>query len=309
MLLDTTGIKKHIVKWSMDVGKNIAHTRNIDQKLGMRQSLKYKIAGSLFFENLKGKVGLSRSRMCISGAAPISEEILRFFSALDLPIYEVYGQSEGSGPTSFNRPGQTKYGSVGPAFPDVDIKIANDGEILVRGRNVFLGYYKDQEATNATLHNGWLHSGDLGKIDSDGFLNITGRKKDIIITAGGKNITPKNIESALKTLPMISQAVVIGDRRRFLSAILTIDQDKAQAFAKEHGVDVNEVSTHPIMLENIQREIDKVNCKLAQVEEIRKFKILPRDLDIENDELTPTLKVKRNVVYKNWEKLIDSIYV
>ncbi len=179
----------------------------------------------------------------MSGAAPVGVDVLEFFASLDLPIQEIYGQSEDTGPTSFNSPGKTKFGSVGVALPGVDVKIADDGEILVKGPNVFLGYYKDPDATAATLTEGWLHSGDLGAFDADGFLNITGRKKEILITSGGKNITPKNIEADLKKCPLIAEAVLIGDRRPYLTVLLVLDPERLAALARESG----EASTRPPM--------------------------------------------------------------
>ena len=193
-------------------------------------------------------------------------------SGLDIVIHEVYGQSEDCGPTTFNKPGRTKFGTVGPTFPGVDAKIADDGEILVKGRNVFSGYYKNQEATDETIIDGWLYSGDLGSFDSDGFLSITGRKKEIIITAGGKNITPKNIESALRDLPLISQAVVIGDRRKFLSALLTLDVEYAEKWAQENGISASDLHSNPTLIAALDQQVkDSVNSKFAKVEHVRKI--------------------------------------
>ena len=194
----------------------------------------------LIFAKLKPALGLGNARVCVSGAAPIAREVLEFFASLDIIVLEVYGQSEDSGPTTFNRPERFEFGSVGPAFPDVEVEIADDGEILVRGPNVFKGYFKNPEATAETLIDGWLHSGDLGEFRGE-FLYITGRKKEIIITAGGKNIAPKNIEAALKNHPLVNEAVVIGDRRKYLSALLTLDPDLAPKWASEHGVSVDEL--------------------------------------------------------------------
>ena len=220
----------------MDIGRKTSELRNQGKSPTGLLKMQYNLANKLIFSKLKKRIGFGRAKVCVSGAAPISAEILEFLSSLDIVIHEVYGQSEDCGPTTFNQPGNTKFGTVGTAFPGVDVKIADDDEILVRGKNVFLGYYKDEEATNKTLIDGWLHSGDLGKFDEEGFLTIIGRKKEIIITAGGKNIAPKNIESALRDLPLISQAVVIGDKRKFLSALLTLDPDIAQKFANEQSI-------------------------------------------------------------------------
>ena len=252
---------------------------------------------------------MGNARVCVTGAAPIAREILEFFASLDLVILEVYGQSEDSGPTSFNTPSQYRFGSVGPALPGVEVKIAEDDEILVKGPNVFMGYYKDPETTDETLSNGWLHSGDLGAFDDDGFLNITGRKKDIIITAGGKNITPKNLEAAIKNHPLVDEAVVIGDRRKYLSALVTIDADAGPAWAKDNGEDPTALNKSAKLRASIQAHIDEMNAHFARVEQIKKFKILHRNLTVEDGELTPTLKVKRAKVNDHFAEDIESMYV
>ena len=199
-------------------------------------------------------------------------------------------------------------GSVGPAFPGVTVKIAEDGEILVQGPNVFAGYLHEEQATAETVIDGWLHSGDLGSIDDDGFLTITGRKKDIIITAGGKNIAPKNLESDMKDLPLVAEAVCIGDRRPFLSALVCLDDEAAEAFCSAKGIDPATATTSDEIRAEIQKGIDAMNAKYAQVEHIRKFVVLPRMLTMEDDELTPTLKVKRANVNAGWAETIDGIY-
>lgn len=253
-------------------------------------------------------VGLSRARWAVVGAAPISPDVLRFFAGLGLTIWEVYGQSEDSGPTSCNVPGKVKLGSAGPPFPGVEVAIAEDGEVLVRGPNVFLGYYKDQAATEATLKDGWLYSGDLGRIDEEGFLHITGRKKDIIITAGGKNITPANIEHAIKAHPLIGEAIVIGDRRPYLVALVTLDADVAAVKAKEKGVTPAEFAADAGVRALIEAHIETVNADLAQVETVKRFSVLPHPFALERGEVTPTMKLKRNVIHSNYAAEIDAIY-
>ena len=309
-LAQSTGLKARIGAWAMTVGREVNRQRHAGGgEPGGLLGLKYALASRLVYAKAKPNLGLSRARICVSGAAPISAEIIDFFTGLDVQIFEVYGQSEDTGPTSFNRPGRTRIGSVGPAFPGVEIKIAADEEILVRGKNVFLGYYKDPVATDETLVDGWLHSGDLGKIDAEGFLHITGRKKDIIITAGGKNIAPKNIEAAIKDLAVVGNAVVIGDRRKFLVALVGLDVDAAAAWATEHGVanDVEALSTNSALIAQVQAHIDEVNKDLARVEQIKKFKILPRPLEI-GRELTPTMKVQRSKVNDNFADEIEALY-
>jgi long-chain acyl-CoA synthetase len=187
--------------------------------------------------------------------------------------------------------------------------LAEDDEILVKGRNVFMGYYKDPVSTESDLQNGWLYSGDLGKFDEDGFLNIIGRKKEIIITSGGKNIAPKNIEAALKNVDLVSQAVVIGEQRRYLTALLTLDPDAAHHFAQANGLAGQTIHDNPKVLEHLQQEIDqKVNALFARVEHVRGFKVLPRDFTVEDGELTPTLKIKRRIVNQNFSDEIEALY-
>jgi long-chain acyl-CoA synthetase len=303
-----TGAKKRLVDWARRVGAKVSELRTRGEEPRGLLAIEYRLADKLVFSKLKPAIGLGRARFCVSGAAPIAREVLEFFASLDILVFEVYGQSEDCGPTSFNRPGRVKFGTVGPAVDGVEVKIADDGEILVRGPNVFLGYYKDPEATAETLKDGWLCSGDLGAFDADGFLTITGRKKEIIITAGGKNIAPKNIEAALKNHRLVSEAVVIGDRRKFLTVLLTLDPEAAQAFAKERGIARPDLHAAPEVAAEIQRAVDEVNQDLARVETVKKFTILPQPFTIDAGELTPTLKVKRKVVGERYAKEIDAMY-
>ncbi len=302
-----TGLKKRILSFAQSMGTAYHAAQNRGHEPGAGTKIGYAIANKLVFSKLKPAVGLGRARICVSGAAPIAREVLEFFASIDVVVQEVYGQSEDTGPTSFNRLGKTKYGTVGPVIPGAEVRIAEDGEILVKGPNVFLGYYKEPEATAETLKDGWLYSGDLGKFDDDGFLVITGRKKEIIITAGGKNIAPKNIEAALKNHPLISEAVVIGDRRKYLTTIVTLDMEAAQRFATERGLsgDLHEL---PAIKAEVQKAVDGVNEELARVETVKKFTILPKPFAIETGELTPTLKVKRKVVYQRYAAEIEAMY-
>jgi long-chain acyl-CoA synthetase len=305
-LAQAKGVKKAIASLAMATGREVNAVKNEGGTPGALLDLRYRIAQKLVFSKLKPAIGLGSARVCVSGAAPIAREVLEFFSALDVVIYEVYGQSEDTGPTSFNRPGRTRLGSVGPAIPGVEVKIAPDGEILVRGPNVFLGYYKEPEATAEALVDGWLHSGDLGSFDDAGFLHITGRKKEIIITAGGKNIAPKNIEAGLKNHPIVSEAVVIGDRRKYLTALVTLDPEAKERFLKERNL--GDGDGHDALRQEVQKAVDDVNTRLARVETVKKFFILPRPLSIEHGELTPTLKVKRQAVNRNFSSEIEGMY-
>ena len=306
-LAEASPIRRRLAAWAMDVGQRTNQLRNRGEEPGAWLGLQYALANRLVYARVKKALGLSRAKACISGAAPIGADVLHGLSGLDIVIREVYGQSEGSGPSTMNGPGRTKLGTVGPAFPDVEVKIADDGEVLVRGGNVFKGYYKDPKATAETLVDGWLHSGDLGAFDSEGFLSITGRKKDIIITAGGKNIAPKNIEAELKVFPPIAEAVVIGDRRRFLCALLVIDPEAAAAWGQHHGVP-DATAQHPELRAAVQAHVDAVNAKFAKVEWVREWRILPRPLGIDTGELTPTLKVKRKKVEEHFASILDEIY-
>ncbi len=308
---EATGFKKMVADWAFNVGKQVSKAKCEGRPVGGLLGMQYSVANSMVFSKAKPKMGLGNARICVTGAAPISREILEFFSGLDLIIQEVYGQSEDCGPTSFNVMGKTRFGTVGPKLPGTEVKIADDGEILVKGPHVFLGYYKNEEATNETLIDGWLHTGDLGEFDSDGFLKITGRKKEIIITAGGKNIAPKNIEAAIKDCDLVSQAVVIGDARKFLSALITLspEDDAVQAFAKENGIELDKLHESDKVREYLQKHVDEsVNPQFARVEHVRKFTVLPRDFTIDDNELTPTMKIKRKYVNQNWADEIEAMY-
>jgi long-chain acyl-CoA synthetase len=259
------------------------------------------------FVNVRNLFG-GRIRQCVTGAAPIAREILEFFYACGIPVMEGYGMTETSTVATVNTPEEHRFGSVGKPLPGVEVKIADDGEVLIKGPNIFQGYYKNEQASAETLDQGWLHTGDLGRLDDDGFLYITGRKKDIIITAGGKNITPANLENGLKQNRWISQAGVVGDKRPYLIALVTLDPEEAPAFAAEHGLDVATLHESEEIRAEVQKAIDEVNSHVGRVEQIKKFAILDHDLSQETGELTPTLKVKRNVVNDKFADLVDQVY-
>ena len=300
---ETTGVKKRLVTWARSVCSEVSVLRDKGQPIPRLLAARYRLADRLVIGKLKAALGFDRVRDLFSGAAPIAPDVLEFFSSLDLPIREIYGQSEDTGPTSCNLVGQTKIGSVGVALPGIAVKIAEDGEILVKGRNVFMGYYKEPEATAETLHDGWLLSGDLGAFDANGYLTITGRKKEIIITAGGKNIAPKNIEALLKQSPLVAEAVVIGDRRKFLTALVTLDDAAAKKVAG-----TGELHSSSEVRAAIQKQVDEANETLARVEQIKKFAILARPFGIDSGELTPTMKIKRKVVAQMYALEIDAMY-
>jgi long-chain acyl-CoA synthetase len=308
---EATGFKAKLAAWALGVGQAAVAQRNRGAPLGLSLRLQYKLADRLVFSKVKPKIGLGRARVCVSGAAPVSPEVLRFLSGLDIVVHEVYGQSEDCGPTTFNPPGNTRFGTVGPAMPGVEVKLGEDGEVLVRGENVFLGYFKDPEATAAALEGGWLHSGDLGSFDESGFLRIIGRKKEIIITSGGKNITPSNIENHLKFSPYVSDAVVIGEGRNYLTCLIMLDQDTVAKFAQDRQVpytDFASMTRAPEVVSLIQSELEQVNTKLARVEQIKDFRIIAQLLTAEDDELTPTMKLKRKVVATKYADVIATMY-
>jgi long-chain acyl-CoA synthetase len=250
-------------------------------------------------------------RQAVSGAAPIAPEILEFFYAAGVPVLEGWGMTESAGVGTVGTLDDFKFGTVGKPVPGCEIRIAEeDGEILMRGTNVFKEYWRNPEATAETLIDGWLHTGDVGELDEDGFLKITGRKKDIIITAGGKNLTPANIENDLKQSAYISQAVMYGDRKPFPVALITLDPEEILPWAKEHGLpeDLAELAQNEQVQEMVQKELDRANSNYAQVEQVKRFEIIDHDLSIESGELTPTLKVKRNVVYDRYHDLFEGMY-
>lgn len=277
----------------------------------LANGVQYLFAHKVLFPKIKQEIGFAKTRLCMVGAAPISKEILHFFTGMDMPIYEVYGQSENSGPTTISLPGHTKIGTVGKPLPGAEIVIAADGEILIKGPHVFSGYYKDPAATQETLKNGWLCSGDIGTIDEQGFIKITDRKKDILITAGGKNISPQNLESMLKHLPYVQSAVVVGDNKKYLTALFAPDMESINRKAKQIGVPAEKVLLMDSQ-ESIHREIKealiKINQKLAPVEQIKKYKLLSKEFSIDSGELTPTLKVKRKFINQKYQQEIAELY-
>jgi long-chain acyl-CoA synthetase len=269
----------------------------------------YARADEELFSKVRGAFG-GQVRQAVSGAAPIAREILEFFYACGVPVFEGYGMTETSTAATFQTLEDHKFGTVGKPFPGVELKIAEDGEVLIKGANIFQGYHNNADASFGAVVDGWLHTGDLGSIDADGFLTITGRKKDIIITAGGKNLTPANIENDMKQSRWVSQAVMYGDRRPYPVMLITLDEEEIVPWAQQQGLpaDVATLARHPDVRALIQRDLDAANEKYAQVEKVKKFAILDHDLSQETGELTPTLKVKRNVVNEKYAALFDGLY-
>ena len=308
---EETGLKKKLINWSLGVGKETTSREQAHQSLGLGLRMKHGLADHLVFSKIREGVGLDKLRIVVSGAAPIEREVLEFFHAIGIPIREVYGQTEDTGPTSIHQYDKIKMGTVGEPLPGEEVKIAEDGEILVKGGNVFQGYYKEPEATAETLVDGWLYSGDVGNLDEDGFLTITDRKKDLIITAGGKNLAPQVIEIVLSAGKYIGQAVVIGDRRKFLTALITLNPETIPEWAKKQGIeyaDVSELIDNEKVIELIRSEVEKANDQLSRVETIKDFRILPKEFTIEDGFLTPTLKVRRSQVMGQFKDTIDKMY-
>jgi long-chain acyl-CoA synthetase len=266
-------------------------------------------ADEKLFKNVRAIFG-GNVRHAVSGAAPIAKEILEFFWAAGVPVLEGYGMTESATAATVCTIEDHRFGTVGRPFPGVQIRIADDGEVLIKGPNVFQGYYKNAEASFGSVEDGWLHTGDLGSLDADGYLSITGRKKDIIITAGGKNITPANLENDLKQCRWISQAVMLGDQRPYPIVLVTLDEEEIGAFASEHGLpdDPAELCEQEQVRSLIAEQIERANRHYAPVEQVKRFAILPKDLSQETGELTPTLKVKRNVVAEKYAEAIDALY-
>ena len=304
------GLKKAMFHWAIGVGRRVRELERQGKNPGFLLRRQYEIADRQLLSKIRDLFG-GRIIEAISGAAPINPEILRFFDAAGVLVVEGWGMTETSTAATISTPDDFRFGTIGKPFPGCEVRIAEDGEILVRGPNVFQGYYKNPEATRETLVDGWLLTGDLGEIDEDGYIKITGRKKDIIITAGGKNITPANIEAEIKQHPLVSQCVVVGDRRPYLVALITLDPEEASKFGEErgHGEDPGSLAGSEEVRRTIGEHVDRVNGRFARVEQVKRFEILPRDLSQEGGELTPTMKVKRNVVAEKYAGEIDGLYV
>ncbi len=297
---------------AIELGKQRARLEQQGQSLPPELEEKYQQADQQLFALARGALGYDALRALVSGAAPISLDLLEFFRAIGVPVSEVYGQTEDHGPTTINRIDRWRLGTVGYAIPGGEVKIAEDGEILYRGPNVCMGYYKNEEATRELIDDeGWLHSGDIGVMDSDGFVTITDRKKDIIITAAGKNIAPQVIEQKLKFSPWVSQAVVIGDRRKFVSALITLDEPAVRQFAEQKSIafgSFEELTRHPDIVGLIEAHVAEVNQELANVEQVKQFRILPEDFSVENGTITPTMKIKRKPINERYSDLIEDMY-
>jgi len=294
-----------------EVGGKVEDLRIAGEPIPAELQAAYDQFDATLFSNVRAAFG-GRLREAVTGAAPIAKEILEFFWACGVPVMEGYGMTETATASTVSTPEHHKFGTVGRALPGVELKIAEDGEVLVRGANVFQGYWRNADASFGSIdEDGWLHTGDLGSLDEDGYLSITGRKKDIIITAGGKNLTPANLENDLKQSRWISQAVMHGDRRPFPSMLITLDEETIVPWAQEQGIEDTSIAAlaqHPQVIALIQEEVDRANARYAQVEQVKKFFILDHDFSQETGELTASLKVKRNVVNELYADRFDALY-
>jgi long-chain acyl-CoA synthetase len=289
---EATGVKRRLIDWALRVGRRVSELRQQGKPVPAFLAVQHRLADKLVYSKVKERLG-GRLRLPISGGAPLAKEIAEFFHSIDILIIEGYGQTECTTASNVNMPTSFRFGTVGPAISGIEVRAADDGEILIRGPNVFAGYYKDEAATREVVDDeGWLHTGDIGHIE-DGFLTVTDRKKDIIVTAGGKNVGPQNIENELKASVYISQAVVIGDRRPYLTALITLDE-AAKGLSDPESL--------------VQEVVDEVNAGKASFEQVKRFAILDRDFSPEEDEVTPTLKLKRKVVCQHFADEIEALY-
>ncbi len=311
MIEESSPLKKKIFNWAKKVGERWVEYEERKKNPPLSLKIQYKIAEKLVFDKLKEAVG-GRLKFGITAAAPLSPEIIKFFKSLGIPLFEGYGMTECMAPATMNTPNNYKIGTVGKPLPSVEIKIAEDGEILMRGPNVFAGYYKNGEETKKTIdEEGWLHSGDLGEVDEDGYLKITGRKKELIITAGGKNISPQEIENVFGRCKYISHIVPYGDQKKFLTAVISPNQEELENWAKEKELtysSLKELTQMPEVIEFYNELVEKYNEYLPSYETIKYFILADHEFSIETGEITPTLKVKKNVVVSKYQDQLEALY-
>ncbi|MEO5632365.1 long-chain fatty acid--CoA ligase [Gaiella sp.] len=307
---EATGAKRRLAEWSLVVGREASAREAAGNPVTGALALKLRVADKLVFTKIRARLG-GRLRTPISGGAPLSKEIEEFFDAIGIRILEAYGLTECTTGVTTNTPQNWRFGTVGQAFPGTELRLAEDGELLVKSETVFAGYYKEPEATADVLDaDGWVHTGDIAEIDADGFVTITDRKKDILVTAGGKNIAPQNIENDLKASKYVSQAVVVGDRRPYPAALITLDAIEIGKWADAQGIadGPDELASDDRVRELIQVVVDDTNRDRSRYEQIKRFAILPRDFTMEHDEMTPTLKLKRKPILEHFADVVESLY-
>jgi long-chain acyl-CoA synthetase len=303
-------LKRAVVAWALAEGRRANRRRQAGEPAGTLARRRHDLADRLVLSKVRGVFG-DALQLAITGAAPIGAEIIEFFDACGVLVLEGYGLTETCAASTLNTVHEQRIGTVGRPLPDTQVRVAADGELLISGPHVFAGYYRNEQATSESLVDGWLYTGDLGSVDDDGFVRITGRKKELIITSSGKNISPTNIEELLRETRWISQAVVFGDRRPYLVALLTLDPDEAVKLAEHVGVapgDLVALASHPAVRAELQTAVDAVNDRLARIEQIKRFAILDRDLSQPDGELTPTLKIKRNVIAERYGDRVEELY-
>jgi len=308
---EATRLAQLAYKLAIGVGYKVAAFREEQKPVPPYLAAAFWLARVLVLNNIRKAIGVHRARLLITGAAPTSPDLIRWYMALGLEMVEVWGQTECGGIATSNPISRVKPGSIGTPLPQTEVKVSPEGELLVRSPSVFMGYLNQPEKTAETLRDGWLHTGDVGRMDNEGFFYITDRMKDIIITAGGKNITPSEIENQLKFSPYITDAVVIGDRRAFLTALIMIDHENVEKFAQDQSIPFSNYQSlcrRPEVLELIEGEITRVNAKFARVEQVRKFRLIEQKLTAEDEELTPTMKLKRKLVNEKYRDLIEGMY-
>jgi long-chain acyl-CoA synthetase len=307
---EATGVKRSLIEWAQGIGRRVSVLEQAGATVPRSLRLRWNVADRLVYRKVREGFG-GRLRGAFSGGAPLSREIIEFFDALGLRILEGYGLTECTTGATANRLDSFRFGSVGRALPDVELRLDDDGELLIRSPTVFAGYYKDPDASAAVLGaDGWLRTGDIAEIDPDGFVTITDRKKDIIVTAGGKNIAPQNLENDLKTSKYVSQALVVGDRRPYPAALITLDQAELAKWAVENGLDGDAAGlADDVRIQQlVQGVVDEVNRERSRYEQLKRFSVLPRDFTIEGGELTPTLKVRRRLVLERYADEIEQLY-
>jgi long-chain acyl-CoA synthetase len=307
---EATGVKRRLIDWALDVGHREAALRREHRPVPRALALQRRLADRLVFSKVKERLG-GRLRLPISGGAPLAPEIAELFDALGVSIIEGYGLTECTTAATTNRSDNYRFGTVGQALPGFELRLADDGELLIRSETIFAGYFKEPEATAEVLGNdGWLASGDIATIDDDGFVTITDRKKDIIVTAGGKNIAPQNLENDLKTSRFVSQALVVGDRRPYPAALITLDPVEIGKWAQEHGVEgeLPSLTRDPRVVELVSSIVDDVNHERSRYEQLKRFAILERDFEMDRGEVTPTLKLRRGVVLEHFADEVESLY-
>ena len=308
---DSNYLKKLLFKLCMPIGQKVTDLRLAKKKVNILWKTLYFIAYLSFFRALQDRLGLSRGKVLLSAAAPISPMILKFFHSIGLQIIEGYGMTEAGAFISVHRKDDIRLGTVGTSAPGIEVKIADDGEILIKGEGIFVGYYRDPEATKKAKIDGWLYGGDVGEIDGDGHIRITDRKKDIIITAGGKNLSPSEMENRLKCSIYISEAMVIGNRRKYCTALIQIDYENVSNWAQEKSIfytTFKSLAQNPQVYDLIRKEVEKANRDFAKVESIKKFTLLDKELDQDDEEITATMKVRRRYMETAFKELIDAMY-